>query len=292
MNVAVTAVEGFPSRRVSRERLVTALIFALLAHGLVLLGVGFVALAPAPAPRRAVAVTLVNGADAAAPRKSAYLAQANQHGPGNAHRHAPPAAAGNPFPAPEPALAESFAAHEAGARELVSAKNGSRTAASGTPAAAGRPLLQVGLSAARAFGDVAVTTPRLPRLYGARPKADAHKVNARAAVSASYLVAWRRRIERIGSAQFARLVPTNVSRGHLTLSVTLNADGDIRTVEILKRSRHPELDAAALKIIRLAAPFPPFSPALRARESTLTLTYRWNFIRGGAGAGTVGLGGG
>ncbi len=308
-------VEGFPNRRLSRERLVTALIFALLAHGIVLLGIGFIALAPLPAPNQTVAVTLVNGADANAPRKSEYLAQANQRGPGNTRRRIPQppsAAAQNPFPNPGFALAENFATRtprdgmmgvlaaladhkQPGTRELASTRADSRPATSGTPDSTGddRPLLLARLSpAARQAGATLSSTVALPRLYGPQAEPDARKANARAAISASYLLNWQRRIERIGTAQFARLVPANVARGHLTLTVTINADGNVRAVEILKRSRNPELDAAALKIIRLSAPFAPFPPALRARRAALSFTYRWNFIRGKASSGTVGLGGG
>ncbi|MGH8226106.1 MAG: energy transducer TonB family protein [Gammaproteobacteria bacterium] len=314
MNEAVLT-EGFPTRSVSRERLVTALVFALLAHGIMLLGIGFIALAPPSAANQTVAVTLVNRADANAPRKSEYLAQANQRGPGNSRLRVPQrptAAAQNPFPNPGFALAGSLATfipgHGAtdaltpsaehntpGERELASTRADSRLAASGTPDSVGgeRPLLLARLiPAARQAGATLSTTVALPRLYGPQAKADAHKTNARAAVSAAYLLDWQRRIERIGTAQFAQLVPPGIARGHLTLNVTVNADGGVRAVEILKRSQHPELDAAALKIIRLSAPFAPFPPELRASTTALSFTYRWNFIRGAAGTGSVGLGGG
>lgn len=313
MNEAALA-EGFPSRRLSRERLTTALVFALLAHGVVLLGVGFVALAPSPAQTRTVDVTLVNQADANAPHESEYLAQANQRGPGNTRRRIPqlPAAASrSPFPNPGFALAENFALEtpghgvadalaasdarkHSGAQEFASTRAAARTVASATPVSAGdRPLLLARLvPAARQPGDTLSPAVALPRLYGPHAEPAAHKANVRAAVSASYLLGWQRRIERIGTAQFAQLVPPGIERGHLTLTVTLDADGDVRAVDILKHSHYPGLDAAALKIIRLSAPFEPFPPALRARTAALSFTYRWNFIRGAASTGTVGLGGG
>ena len=55
--------QGLPftlsNRAITRERLVTALIFALLAHGVILLGVGFVSLVPKASSNPMVQVTLV-----------------------------------------------------------------------------------------------------------------------------------------------------------------------------------------------------------------------------------------
>jgi protein TonB len=290
--------------------LITTLIFALLAHGVVILGVGFVALAPSPPSGNAINIILATSKVASAPRRAAYLARVNQRGPGNSRRHAlvrPPARALNPFPNPGYALAQKFAmafpipaaikaladASRTGRREIVTTRARSAPSASDTASHHSQPLLRVALAyplrGARGGHRPAL---ELPRLYGPHPSAAARTVKARAAIYAPYLLAWQRRIERIGSAQFARLVPADVQRGELTLAITLAADGTVRSVAIVKRSRHSRLDAAALKIIRLAAPFAPFPPALKARAATLGFTYRWHFIRGPRDSGTLGLGSG
>lgn len=305
---------AFADRRVSRDRLVTTLIFALLAHGLILFGVGFAALAPDRASRPSVEVTLVRNASDKAPVHARYRAQVNARGPGNTRRatSAEPARASvNPFPDPTLALGDALAANLPGLgalqtppslnqvqarKPLVATTARARLEASGeTPLPPdARPLLLARLSAAPSAAGVLSDSPvRLPQvLAGAHPENNAQSVDAIAAAFAPYLEAWRQRIETIGSAQFAQLVPARISRGHLTLAVSLNADGSIRSVEIEQRSRYPELDAAALEIIRLAAPFPPFPASLQGRTKTLDFAYRWNFIRGQGTTGSVGLGSG
>lgn len=312
---AVPAAVAAPGRIAARERLVTALIFALLVHGVVLLGVGFVSLVPKQAHGPAVAVTLVrNTRVVPPPRRIDYLAQRNQRGPGNTRgRDSPEAAATatDPFPNPGVALAAALAAEAPGAANpalatalRARAPPGPGEVATTTAATApvrsgetpltgsGRPLLMARLATAPARR-AALRAPAisLPRIHGEAPRRGATKTNTRASVYAPYLEAWRARVEAIGSAQFARLVPARIQRGHLTLAVSLNADGSIRSVSIVHRSRYPVLDAAALKIIRLAAPFTPFPPAVRRRTEVLSFAYRWNFIRGGSAGGSVGLGG-
>ncbi len=298
--------------RVGRERLVTTFIFAVLAHGIVLLGVGFVALAPLRSPGSSVDITLVNSEKTAPPRHATYLARVDQRGPGNTRRRTfarPASASPEPFRNPGFALANTFAAavpSPAVAQALTSSPDRSHgpdivttrarndmiaRAVTGSGKTA-RPSLLVRLAEPTPrLGATRAPAVELPRLYGPEAKAGARSVNALAALAAPYLLAWQQRVERIGTAQFANLVPGEVHGGHLTLAVTLGADGSVRAVAIIKRSHRPLLDAAALKIIRLAAPFPPFPAALAARTKTLTFSYRWHFIRGAAGAGVLGLGG-
>lgn len=312
---AVPANAAAWSRVATRERLVTALIFALLVHGVILLGVGFVSLVPKQAHGPAVAVTLVRDTRVVPPpRRMDYLAQRNQRGPGNTRGKDSPEGAANPadpFPNPGIPLAAALAAQAPAQANPALATALRKRAATGpgevaattaktAPVRSGevpltgseRPLLMARLATAaeqpRAARAPAVS---LPRIHGETPQRSADKTNARASVYAPYLEAWRTRVEAIGSAQFARLVPSRIKRGHLTLAVSLNADGSIRSVDIVQRSHYPELDAAALKIIRLAAPFQPFPPAVRRRTEVLSFAYRWNFIRGGGVGGSVGLGG-
>lgn len=304
------------SRRVSRERLVTTLIFAVLAHGLVILGVGFVALAPTRPAGPAVAVTLVRTASVTPPRRAVYLAQANERGPGNTRaREAAAADSGNAAPFPDPGIAQAAAlAPEApglappqtpttlraggapGPRALVTTTAPGRRVVTGQVPLTGsdRPLLFARLAAASdRAGPHSDTSVQLPQvLSGRKPQAHARTTDTRASVFAPYLERWRARIEAVGNAHFERLIPPGIASGHVLVRVALNADGTIRAVKIEERSQHPALDAAALRIIRLAAPFPPLPAGIRRRTDVLSFAYRWNFLRGRGTGGSVGLGGG
>lgn len=300
------------NRLITRERLVTALIFALLAHGVILLGVGFVSLVPPQAHNRTVAVTLVrNTRVMPPPREADYLAQANQRGPGNTRRHdapEPALGAGNPFPQPDMNIAAAFRAQSPALQRLfesdamqptparhsvIGSTAGRRLVASGpAPRAGERPPLLARLVPAGRAQDADSHAPvvTLPRLHGKHPQRTADTANTRASVFAPYLEAWRERIEVVGNQHYSALVPARIKHGHVTLTITLNADGSIQSIRPVQRSRYPELDAAALKIIRLAAPFPPFPAVVRRRTERLTFTYQWNFIRGADNGGSVGLG--
>jgi len=299
------------NRLITRERLVTALIFALLAHGVILLGVGFVSLVPRPDHNRTVAVTLVRDTQVVPPpRNMDYLAQANQRGPGNTRRHDAPEPAlgsGQPFPQPDLNLAAAFRTQSPALQrllrpapqpaetghDLVSSNSGPWIAARGAaPRAGDRPPLLARLVPPSRSQNADSQSPviTLPRLHGKHPLTRADTTNTRASVFAPYLEAWRERIEVVGNQHYSTLVPQSIKRGHVTLTIAINADGSIQFIRPAQRSRYPELDAAALKIIRLAAPFPPFPPAVRKRTDRLTFTYQWNFIRGSGNTSSVGLG--
>ncbi len=308
--------QGLPftlsNRAITRERLVTALIFALLAHGVILLGIGFVSLVPKASSNPMVEVTLVrNTRVTPPPRRMDYLAQANQRGPGNRRRLDAPLPAlgsGDPFPhpgvkldsafrsslpaQPVPASAPSEADRQRHSLEdILVSPGGDTTVARRDEASPRRPPLIARLvppSRAASLHQDNLPIVTLPKIKGPAPKRNATTTNARASVYAPYLEAWRSRIEVVGHEHYNDLVPARVKNGHVTLSITLKADGSIQSIQIVRRSRYPALDAAALKIIRLAAPFPPFPPAVRKRTERLTFTYQWNFIRGRVGVGSVG----
>ena len=65
--------------------------------------------------------------------------------------------------------------------------------------------------------------------------------------------------------------------GKLLLDVALNPDGTVRNISILKSSRHPVIDEAAMRIVNLAAPFPPFPPEIRKEADVLHITRTWEF---------------
>jgi protein TonB len=66
--------------------------------------------------------------------------------------------------------------------------------------------------------------------------------------------------------------------GTLKLSVSLRADGSIETISIRQSSGHPELDEAAARIVRLAAPYARFPDEFRAQTDLLVITRTWRFF--------------
>ena len=94
---------------------------------------------------------------------------------------------------------------------------------------------------------------------------------------AYYLRSWRRKVERIGQLNYPQQAKRQGIVGGLRLLVVISADGVLENVRVLESSGHPLLDEAALRIVRLAAPYAPFSPAMRDAADRLEIERTWQF---------------
>jgi periplasmic protein TonB len=97
---------------------------------------------------------------------------------------------------------------------------------------------------------------------------------------AEYLDGWRRRVERIGTANYPNELLGNIHAGRPTLEVVIAADGRLDDIVVRRSSGDTALDQAALKILRLAAPFPPLPPSIREDYDVLRFAYEWDFAAG------------
>jgi periplasmic protein TonB len=96
---------------------------------------------------------------------------------------------------------------------------------------------------------------------------------------AEYLDGWRRRVERIGTANYPKELLGDKAVGRPTLEVVIGADGRLESIVVRASSGDKALDQAALKILRLAAPFDPLPEQLRAKYDTLRFAYEWDFFQ-------------
>jgi protein TonB len=62
--------------------------------------------------------------------------------------------------------------------------------------------------------------------------------------------------------------------------VGIKPDGEVESVEINRSSGKKVLDNAAIRIVRLAAPFDRFPDAIRRDTDILYITRTWSFTRG------------
>lgn len=112
----------------------------------------------------------------------------------------------------------------------------------------------------------------------ARPKKRYISPATREEVYALYYDHLRRKIEQRGTRDFPE------SQGHklygeLTMNVTVDALGRVIEVEVVRPSSSKVLDRRAVAIVRAAAPFGPFSAAMRRRADQLVITSRFKFTR-------------
>ena len=95
---------------------------------------------------------------------------------------------------------------------------------------------------------------------------------------AYYLNSWRRKVERIGQLNYPQQARAEGIVGNLRLLVAIAPDGALDEVRVLETSGHKLLDDAALRIVRLAAPYAPFPPAMKATTDILEIERTWRFL--------------
>jgi len=114
--------------------------------------------------------------------------------------------------------------------------------------------------------------------YAKRPRRKAINASTREYKYASYLEAWRRKVERIGNLNYPEEAKRHKMYGNLILQVAVRADGSIEHIRIRRSSGFDLLDKAAIKIVELSAPFAPFPPDIRAETDVLDITRTWQFL--------------
>jgi protein TonB len=116
------------------------------------------------------------------------------------------------------------------------------------------------------------------RTYSSRPRVRRlTAASAKQAVDAAYLLDWRRRLEAVGNRYYPEASVRYGIYGDLRLLVVILQDGSLENIRVLSSSGYAVLDEAAIKIVRMAAPFAPFPPELAATTDKLEIIRTWQF---------------
>jgi protein TonB len=102
---------------------------------------------------------------------------------------------------------------------------------------------------------------------------------------AVYLDSWRRKIERVGTMNFPEVARRQKLAGTPVIEVTIGSDGKLLQTVVRRSSGHAEIDEAAMRILKLAAPYDPFPGDLSAKHDEIRIAYEWQFL-GGSSQGT------
>jgi protein TonB len=94
---------------------------------------------------------------------------------------------------------------------------------------------------------------------------------------AIYLDNWRRRIEMIGNMNYPEEARRQKLYGTLRVLVAILPDGGLKSIEITQSSGSKTLDDAAIRIVKLASPFQPFSTEMRKNTDVLEIIRSWKF---------------
>ena len=114
--------------------------------------------------------------------------------------------------------------------------------------------------------------------YAKRPRINfIDAVSAKSAVEAAYIDSWVKKIERVGNTNFPKeAIQRNLS-GKLILNTTIDHVGKVVDVQIDVSSGYRALDQAALRIVKLAAPYPALPAEIRKKWDQLNITRTWVF---------------
>jgi periplasmic protein TonB len=284
----------------AQDRMLTTCFLAALFHGIVILGVSF-SLPPrdealGQAPAMEVVLVNNNDQDFGVPVNSnaKYLSQHNHRGAGNARKH-------ERTLIPKSSLMPVDRAGIPGGAGMDAAQNG-REAGDADQIATYAPSQKIVYFASPTAADQPSELPLLlenrPDL-GLTPNDDGIELHLRGEARnqlwiaadtresevAVYLDNWRRKIERVGTVNFPDAVRRQKLSGTPVIEVIIGADGKLLQSVIRRTSGHPEIDAAALRILKLAAPYDAFPAGLNATHDEIRIAYEWQFL-GGAERGS------
>jgi protein TonB len=229
-------------------------------------------------------VVLVNAKSKSRPSKADALAQHNLDGGGNTPEDR---RAKSPLPTirddkkftPEQ-RAKSVAALEEESKRMLTKLKSDHTTVQPEPqkqksssASSGDDLVQRALEIARLEAEINKNWDayqKLPRRKFIGARTQEYRF-------AQYIEDWRVKVERIGNLNYPEQARRQKIYGSLQLSVSINADGSVENLEVSKSSGHRLLDAAAMRIVKLAAPYSPLPPNITKDVDILTITRTWTF---------------
>ena len=278
------------------DRITFTFFLACCFHALLILGVGFVS-DTFMQPKKPVSldVVLAQNFNKEKPKDPDFLAQANQIGGGESKVPKPPRTSSQAeMPAPTP---QEVAQTADGGKKAQSAANRAITttkakASSNTrdPSEEEVPQDQPINTASmieRSLQMAALTAELAAQreMEAKQPRKRIVAPSTASAADAIYLDAWRRQVERIGNMNYPEEAKRRALFGSLMMRVDINPNGTIREVKITESSGYSLLDQAALRIVRLAAPFPPLPPEIRKTTDVLSIVRTWRFEPDGGFSG-------
>lgn len=277
-----------PGQAAARDRFTFAMLLALLVHGL-LLAVNFVPDLPRPSPS-VLDVTLAHFRSAQAPRDADFVAQASQVGSGTEKEKRLLTTTEQAL-LEEDRIQETLQAEEAARAPAPEAqRNLIVTRSDRAPRRTGKAQQKREAREARRAEqerlerrrqEIASLEAQLARekeAYAKRPKVrQLTSVSTRESFDALYVEAFRREVEAVGTRNFPEQALRERKFGQVRLMVALNPNGSLREIEVLQSSGHVFLDEAAIRSVRLAAPFAPFPAEMRRITDILEIIRTWKY---------------
>lgn len=263
----------------SPDRLVVTLFIATVLHAVLILGLGF---KPTDRDRNddlpTLEITVVQRPSEPV-EEADYLAAASQEGAGNTQEQVRPQQESQEATPPPPATQEPQPEQP----QLITTQEATRatpqpveeTPPEPSPVSAAE-LVDRSLEMLSLNREIT----QLSRAYSQRPREAFISARTREYKYANYMNEWVAKVERVGDLNYPDEARRQGISGTLRVQVSLNADGTVRDAIITRPSGHRVLDEAALRIVRLAAPYAPFPREIREDTDILHITRTWEFTSG------------
>lgn len=279
-----------PPRVGERERLGATFVLSLLVHGMLILGLGF-ALEDAAPVLPTLDVMLTQTQTPLTPQQADFLAQANNQGGGEQDRSTRPREPqAGLLPQPEPGIAaqplraQAPAPRPAPEARIISSQRAedalpqpqARPESDPSPLPQGREKVEHDMAMARLAAEIHLRSQR----YAKRPSRKFVSASTREYAWAAYLREWVDRVERVGNLNYPEEARRRHIGGVVVINVGIRRDGSIERADIVQSSNIPILDAAALRIARIAEPYPPL-PKTEEDPDILNVVRTWQFLPGG-----------
>lgn len=272
------------------ERLSATLALSLIVHGMLVLGLGF-ALDDAAPVVPTLDVILSQTQTPLTPKEADFLAAANQQGGGESDQAKRPRdsqAGWIPQPeaglAPQPLRAQSpQTVPPPETRVITTTRSDTSVPPPETRPQPDQPELPPSDRKVQRDAEMARLAAEYhlrSELYAKRPKRKFVSASTREYEYANYLRAWVDRAERVGNLNYPDEARRKRLSGQLVISVAVRRDGSVEQTRIIRSSGIALLDSTALRIVKLAEPFPPL-PETEDKVDVLHVTRTWNFLAGG-----------
>jgi len=275
------------------DRMGLTIFVALAFHAIIILGISFdfeELIENKNAPT--MEITLVHSSSKDEPEEAEYLAQANQKGGGNIEEKVRPTSPfSNPYPTPEDgiaphsqlALSPPPLKKENQQKELMTAdksaferetKEFKRDVPIETKSKTAAQLFE----RSREFARLRAEIQQLKQAYQSTPHHTyVTGTNAKQYRFASYIEAWRDKVEKMGTLNYPEAAIRQNINGDLLLDVGINPDGSIDSINVLRSSGKQLLDNAAKNIVKMAAPYPPLTQEILKDTDILHISLVWRF---------------
>ncbi|EIK54901.1 TonB domain-containing protein [Stutzerimonas stutzeri TS44] len=291
MNAAIRQHTPVTPRVRPADRLGFTLFLAAVLHIALILGLGF-SLAEPQQISKTLEITLSTFKSEEKPREADFLAQDNQQGSGTLeHKAAPKTNVQAPFQdtevrkvSPPPSRPQATRQEAPKAAVATRSPQPDKTPTKQQRQPQPKPQAAPAFDSAQLSAEIASLEAELAQdveRYAKRPRVSRQNSAATMRdISAWYRDEWRKKVERIGNLNYPDEARRQRIYGSLRMLVTINRDGTVQELRVLESSGQPVLDEAALRIVRLAAPFAPFSGELGQKFDQVEIIRTWRFERG------------